>query len=147
MTGLVFVDTNVLVYAVDTGDHGKHAAARAWRAELWTRRRGRLSFQVLHEFYAQVLRKDPGARERARAEVRDLQAWNPVATSVSALEDAWALQDRYRLPFWDALILAAAKAASCSYLLSEDFQTGQDLDGVVVLSPFRSDPASVLGPG
>lgn len=48
MSGLVFVDTNVLVYAVDAGDRDKHAAARAWRAELWTRRRGRLSFQVLH---------------------------------------------------------------------------------------------------
>lgn len=145
MSGLVFVDTNVLVYAVDAGDRGKHAAARAWRAELWTRRRGRLSFQVLHEFYAQVLRKDPAARERARAEVRDLQAWNPVATSMSGLESAWALQDRYKLSFWDALIVAAAKAASCSHLLSEDFQAGQDLEGVVVVNPFRSDPASVLG--
>jgi predicted nucleic acid-binding protein len=57
-----------------------------------------------------------------------------------------ALQDRYRLPFWDALIVAAAKAASCSHPLSEDFQTGQDLDGVIVVSPFRSEPASVLGP-
>jgi len=72
--------------------------------------------------YAQVLRKDPAAREPARAEVRDLQAWNPVAVSLPALESAWALQDRYRLPFWDALIVAAAKAASCLHLLSEDFQ-------------------------
>ena len=146
MTGLVFVDTNVLVYAVDAGDRGKHAVARAWRSELWRRRRGRLSFQVLHEFYAQVLRKDPGTRDRARAEIRDLQAWGPVSPSMVTLESAWALQDRYKLPFWDALIVAAAKAASCSHLLSEDFQPNQDIDGVVVVNPFRTDPAALLGP-
>jgi predicted nucleic acid-binding protein len=146
MSALVFVDTNVLLYAVDSGDRSKHAAARVWRAELWRRRCGRLSFQVLHEFYAQVLRKNPSAREQARAEIRDLQAWSPVATSQQALEAAWDLQDRYKLPFWDALIVAAARLAACSHLLSEDFQAGQDLGGVLVVSPFQSEPDSVLGP-
>jgi predicted nucleic acid-binding protein len=40
--------------------------------------------------------------------------------------------------------VAAAKAASCRYLLTEDLQPHRDLDGVLVVNPFRSDPAEVL---
>jgi len=62
----------------------------------------------------------------------------------AVLEHAWKLQDRYRLSFGDSLIVAAAKAASCGFLLTEDFQDGEKLDGVEVLNPFLREPASVL---
>ena len=51
MIAPVFVDTNVFIYALDDADRKKQAAAREWRAELWKRRQGRISFQVLQEFY------------------------------------------------------------------------------------------------
>ncbi len=119
----VFVDSNVLLYAVDETDPDKQRVARNWRAELWKSRRGRVSFQVLGEFYVNAVRKQPAAREEARAEVRDLLAWNPVVTDAALLERGWKLQDRYRLSYWDALIVAAAKAALCRYLLTEDLQS------------------------
>ena len=144
MTDPVFVDTNVFIYALDDADRKKQAAAREWRAELWKRRQGRISFQVLQEFYAKVARQWPKVREQARSEVRDLLAWRPVAVDGVILEHAWKIQDRYQFPFWDALIVAAAKSASCRYLLTEDFQAGQDLDGVLVVNPFRNDPRSLL---
>ena len=78
MTAPVFVDTNVLLYAVDTADAEKHRAASAWRLELWKSRRGRLSYQVLQEFYVQALRKNPQEADAAEAEVRDIFAWDPV---------------------------------------------------------------------
>src|SRR5271170_7744106 len=134
MTAPVFVDTNVLIYAVDEADPKKHAAARIWRDELWRTGRGRISFQVLQEFYAKVAQKWPSAREQARVEVRDLLAWQPVTIDAALLELSWRIQDRFQLSFWDALIVAAAKSASCRYLLSEDFQPGQDFDGVSVFS-------------
>lgn len=71
MTAPVFVDTNVLIYALDTGDSKKYQAAGAWRAELWKSRCGRISFQVLQEFYVKVIQKWPAARDDARAEVRE----------------------------------------------------------------------------
>ena len=46
MIAPVFVDTNVLIYALDEADLKKQQAARVWRAELWKSRRGRISFQV-----------------------------------------------------------------------------------------------------
>lgn len=145
MAASVFVDTNVFIYAVDEGDAEKHEQAREWRSELWKRRRGRTSFQVLQEFYVNVAHKWPEAREAARAEVRDLLAWRPIAADAAVMERAWRIQDRYRLSFWDSLIVAAAKSASCEYLLTEDMQADQDWDGVRVVSPFEHEPSAILG--
>lgn len=143
MTTLIFVDTNVLIYAIDQADPKKQHAARLWRAELWKSRRGRISFQVLHEFFVKVTKKWPDARDSARAEVRDLLAWKPVVLDGVILERAWKIQDRYQISFWDSLIVAAAKMAECGYLLTEDLQAGQDLDGVVVVNPFLKEPDSL----
>jgi predicted nucleic acid-binding protein len=136
MTDLVFVDTNILIYAVDEADSKKQAAAAAWRAELWKSKRGRVSFQVLQEFYVKVMQKWPEASTLARSEVRDLLSWKPVAASADLMESAWTIQDRFRFSFWDSLIVAAAKAAECRYLLTEDLQHDQDLDGIAVVNPF-----------
>ena len=144
MTVPVFVDTNILIYAVDNAHPRKQQAARTWRAELWKSRRGRISFQVLQEFFVNVTRKSLSSREEARSEVRDLLTWNPVALDAVTLERAWKIQDRYKLSFWDALIVAAARQALCGYLLTEDLQAGHDIDGIVVVDPFRSDPAALL---
>jgi len=144
MTAPVFVDTNVLIYALDEADQKKHEAARLWRAQLWKSRRGRISYQVLQEFYVKVTQKWPDAREQVRAEVRDLLAWQPVSANAALLERAWRVQDRYRLSFWDALIVAAAKVASCRYLLTEDLQADQEVDGILIINPFRHSPADLL---
>ena len=141
MTAPVFVDTNVFIYAFDDADPKKQQAAEQWRAELWQSRRGRVSFQVLQEFYVNIAHKWPASREEARAEVRNLMAWRPVPMDGALLERSWRIQDRYKLSFWDAAIVAAAKAASCGYLLTEDLQAGQDLDGIVVINPFLRDPS------
>jgi predicted nucleic acid-binding protein len=139
MTVPVFVDTNVLIYAVDTFDRRKHEAARIWRSELWKSKRGRISFQVLHEFYAKVTQKWPTARDDARAEVRDLLKWKPVVLDDTVIEHAWKTQDRYKLSFWDSLIVAAARQSLCAYLLTEDLQAGPEIEGLVVVNPFHTE--------
>lgn len=144
MTAPVFVDSNVLIYAVDEANPKKHEAAKIWRAELWTSRRGRLSFQVLQEFYANVTRKWPAAREQAQAEIRNLLTWKPIVIDERILEDGWRIQERHHISFCDSLIVAAAKASSCRYLLTEDLQADQDFDGVIVLNPFLRDANEIL---
>ena len=141
MTAPVFVDTNVLLYAVDRAQLKKHEAAYAWRMELWKRRLGRISFQVLQEFYANAIQKSPLTREEARLEARDLLAWQPVSVDAAILERGWKIQDRFQFSFWDSLIVAAAKSIGCRYLLTEDLKAGQDLDGILVVNPFHTDPA------
>ena len=144
MTATVFVDTNVLLYAIDVTNPAKREMARSWREQLWLSRRGRVSVQVLQEFYANVIRKHPAARDQARAEILNLLAWRPVAMDTDILSLGWQLQDRFQLSFWDSLIVAAAKSSSCKFLLTEDLQSGQDLDGITVLDPFSAEPSAIL---
>jgi predicted nucleic acid-binding protein len=134
----VFVDTNILVYARDTADQAKHASASEWIAHLWETGQGRLSLQVLHEYYVTTTHKlRPGlAPADARADVTDLTAWGPVALDGPLLDAAWSIEDRFSLSFWDSLIVAAARVARCEILLTEDLQHGADLDGVQVVDPF-----------
>lgn len=143
MIDLVFVDTNVFLYALDDADLSKQRAAREWRSELWRTRLGRTSFQVLQEFYVNATQKSLATRVEARAEVRDLLAWRPVAVSSAILQRSWKIQDRYQFRFWDSLVVSSARALSCKYLLTEDLQAGQNVDGVLIVSPFRSHPDSL----
>lgn len=145
MTAPIFVDTNILVYALDAGAGQKRVQAREWMAMAWQSGRGRLSVQVLEEFYVTLTRKlRPGLPpDRAREEVRALLPWQPIEKGPAMLESAWRLQDRFQLSWWDAAIVAAAKATRSRYLLTEDLQDGQDLDGVLVVNPFRHTPDSI----
>ncbi len=145
MSAKVFVDTNVLVYSRDASEPEKQGQAEAWMAALWERRAGRLSFQVLQEYFVSVTAKlDPGLdKESARRDVRALLAWQPLAVDGRIMEGAWLLQDRYLLTWWDALIGAAAQTAGCRYLLSEDFQEGMELGELTVVNPFRTLPEAL----
>ena len=144
MTALIFADTNLFIYALDEANPEKQRAARAWRSALWKSRCGRISYQVLQEFYVNVAQKWPQVRDKARAEVRDLLAWKPEPMRAELLEQSWKIQDRYQLSFWDSLIAAAAKSAGCHYLLTEDLQENQNLDGVTVINPFHHEPSTLL---
>lgn len=141
----VFVDTNVLVYSRDATEPDKRARATAWLQTLWRSGTGRVSFQVLQEYYVTVtskLRAGLPAAD-ARADIRDLLAWRPIGIDGRIVADAWEVQDRFRLSFWDALIVASARAAGSDRLLTEDLSDGQALDGLVVLNPFRNEPGSL----
>jgi predicted nucleic acid-binding protein len=147
MSGTVFVDTNVLVYARDRSEESKQRRAVEWMAGLWETRLGRLSTQVLQEYYVTVTAKldPPRSREDAREDVISLTAWNPAQIDLHLIERAWSLQDRFSFSWWDALIVASGLAGRSAYLLSEDLQDGQVIEGMRVISPFTHDPASVLG--
>jgi predicted nucleic acid-binding protein len=144
MSVLVFVDANVFLYRHDIAKPEKQEAAAAWLSHLWRTRNGRVSMQVLQEFYVNATQKlRPGLdRRTAREEVRDLMAWSPIPVDGRLIEGAWSLQDRFGLSFWDSLIAAAARSAGCRFLLTEDLQHDQDLSGVRVLSPFLVRPSS-----
>lgn len=138
----VFVDTNVLVYGRDSSRPAKQMAAERWIAHLWQTGTGRLSSQVLSEFYVTVTSKlDPGmTRVDARADIRDLMAWRPVAITAELVTEAWEVQDHFQISYWDSLIVAAARSSGSDQLLTEDLQHGQDLGGIVVVDPFRKAP-------
>lgn len=144
-TDLLFVDSNVLVYVRDKAHPDKHQQAAEWMASLWRSKRGRLSGQVLSEYYVTVTQKlRPGLdAQTARADVRSLLNWQPIALDHRVFEHAWQVQDRYRLSFWDALIFAAAFVGECRYVLTEDLQADQEISGVRIVNPFRTAPSTL----
>ena len=133
----VFVDTNILIYALDPRDPAKQSAAQAWLTRCWQERTGRVSAQVLNEFYVNLIRINGNQfRVRARAEARHLMAWHPCAIDATLIKTAWSIADEASVSHWDSLIIAAAIHQDCETLLSEDLQHGQTFDGVRILNPF-----------
>ena len=147
MTDTAFVDTNVFVYSRDTTERDKHRAARHWVEMLWDNQLGRTSFQVLNEYYVTVTRKLDRKMTPSNAyeDVQDLMTWNPVTFSAMLLDESWAIQARFGFSWWDSLVIAAAKEAGSNIILTEDLQSGQSIDGLVVVSPFLVSPEAHFG--
>jgi predicted nucleic acid-binding protein len=135
-----FFDTNVLIYWLDTSDAAKNAAARRWVAAIWENRRGRISWQVLNEFYSIGTRKLGSPSPAVRQLVEAYSTWTPITFDLPMLQRAWHWMDRASVSYWDALIVAAAEMAGCRYLLSEDFQAGRRFGELTVVNPFVACP-------
>src|ERR1035441_3483738 len=114
-----FVDSNVLLYYVDPVEPEKRARAAEWLEALWTAGTGRLSWQVLHEFYWNGVKRMRLEAARAREIVEDLSHWRPVDTSIGLVQQCWRWVDEAQLTYLDALILAAAERSGARYLLTE----------------------------
>jgi predicted nucleic acid-binding protein len=132
-----FVDTNILVYSLDLEPTQSEKTAIA--QEILRQTDIALSVQVLQEFYVQATHpRRPDALPHDLAE-RFIQKWlrfRIQENTVAVLQSALSLKQRFQTSYWDAAILAAAKAARCQQLLSEDLNHGQDYDGVIVVNPF-----------
>jgi predicted nucleic acid-binding protein len=133
-----FVDTNILVYARDASFPGKQRQAHEILSRLWRERSGRLSVQVCNEYYVTVTRKlKPGLPpETAWSDLEALRAWEPVLLDFETLRKARETELRYRLSWWDSLIVASALGAECTQILSEDLSAGQEYFGMRILNPF-----------
>jgi predicted nucleic acid-binding protein len=145
MSARVFVDTNVLVYVKDQTNPLKRKAAEVWLAALAAKNAAVISRQSLREYYKVATKPKVGALKAAiRREVLALHAWLPSDGGVDRLTDAWDIQDRFQLSFYDALLLASANAARCTHFLSEDMQDGLDVNGTRILSFTNAAPSDVL---
>lgn len=136
MTGPCFVDANVLVYARQDSEPVKQARARQWLQMLWNERRGRISTQVLSETYAALRRQTRHTGDTVWEELEKYFRWNPLPMSEDVLRRAHEVEQRYRLSWWDSLIVAAAQILECRTLLTEDLQDGQTFGHVRVRNPF-----------
>lgn len=133
-----FVDTNVLIYALDEDQGQRHLAAATLIAALWESKDGALSTQVLQELYVNLTRKlrKPMARPRARAIIERYTTWTVHQVTTTDIVSASELEQRHALSFWDALIVVAAQQTGASLILTEDMQHGRQLGDLRVENPF-----------
>jgi predicted nucleic acid-binding protein len=138
MSGKKFVDTNILLYSRDSSEPHKQSIAANLIRSLWIERTGRISVQVLNEYFVNVTQKlKPGlSKNDAWLDLQDLAVWNPVSIDMALLHKGKSFQDQYSLSWWDALILAAADQSGCNTVYSEDLSHGQPYFGIQVINPF-----------
>ncbi len=139
-----FVDTNVLVYAHDLDAGPRRDVARTTLVDLWARRTGVVSTQVLAELFVTLTRKvlQPLTPSAARQIVIEYSAWSVHRPEASDISAAAELHERHQLAFWDALIVISAQRSGCSRLLSEDLQDRQRFGTLQVIDPFGAAPDS-----
>ena len=106
---------------------------------LWRERSGRVSWQVLNEFYVNAVRKFAIPPEKARQVVELFSRWQPVGMSPE-IARGWHWMDRAQVGYWDSLIPASAERQGCEAILSEDFQHGRRYEDVSLIDPFRQEP-------
>lgn len=129
-----FFDTNLLVYTISAEPLKAAIAQRLITAG------GVVSVQVLNEFAAVATRK----KELSLAEARLLllrfrQLCTVVPLDITTHEDGLDLAERYRLPIYNSMIVAAALRAGCRTLYTEDLADGQIMDGLAIRNPFAED--------
>lgn len=133
-----FVDTNVLLYAISRDRQETEKAHVA--NEILAGRDLTLSVQVLQEFYVQATRatrSDRLTHDQAIRLVDSFLRFRVRALTVELMRAALVACARYRVSYWDAAILEAARLSGCRVVLSEDLSHGQDYGGVRVENPFR----------
>jgi len=133
----VFLDTNVVVYAFDHADPAKQRIAIEVVEDS---DRLVVSTQVLLESWWVLTRRlaEPLDETRASEVIDQLCTLPVVSTDPQLVQQAIQTGLRFDIAVWDALIIEAARAAGCHRVLSEDLQTVQDFDGVVVENPFAT---------
>lgn len=132
-----FVDTNVLLYAVSTAK--SESAKNRIALDLLGEPDLALSVQVLQEFYVQATRssrKDALSHEQACLLIESFRRFPVQDITCSILEAALRCKNRFRISYWDAAIIEAAREVGCTVVLSEDLNDGQTYGGVRVQNPF-----------
>lgn len=138
MIAMRFVDTNVLLYAISSapGDAAKAQVA----SDLLNASDLAMSVQVLQEFYVQATRTSatsPLSPDEALAVIDSLAGIPVLDITPSLMRSAVAAHRRWRISYWDAAIVEAARALGCATILTEDLKHGQDFGGVKAANPFR----------
>jgi predicted nucleic acid-binding protein len=139
MSGKSFVDTNILFYAQDRQAGSKHERAKRLVDELWASGTGALSTQVLQEFCVNARRKNSDLpMDELRRLIDAFLSWEIVVNTGESVLRALENEARYKISFWDALIVDAAQRCGAEILYSEDLNDGQTYGSVRVVNPLKS---------
>ena len=134
-----FIDTNILVYAHDANAGAKQHHSKKLVTEWWLgAKKPTICTQVVAELHVNLVRKlKVTIHEAADISATYLDGWNVVETNASLVHDAWKIQLRWQLSFWDAQMIAAAARSRSNEVWTEDLNHGQEYGGVIAINPFK----------
>ena len=134
---MVFIDTNVWVYALSEQDHEKKTIAidliaRSYRDDVIC-----VSAQVLKEFASFAFKKSAKTAVQINAMLSKMASYGYVSDTKDLIFSGVTGKEEWHVGFYDALILAAANKAGCSIIYSEDLNDGQKYGNVTAVNPFK----------
>lgn len=139
MNDKCFVDSNILLYAHDRSTGAKHLLARTLLEKVWQSGLGVISTQILQEVCVNLRRKagSPLSSEEVRSIIQDYLSWEVVTNTHQSILQALDIEARYKISFWDAMVIQAAENAGCAILYSEDLNDQQRFGSVQVINPLK----------
>jgi predicted nucleic acid-binding protein len=140
MSARFFLDTNVFVYSLDDSASVKRRRSNQLIRQAIVTRNGVVSYQVVQEFFNVAFRRFTSAMTSAEAEQYLATVFRPllaIHSSHALYAEALHLRNRYRLHWYDSLIVAGAIEAECEVLYTEDLNDGQKFGQLRIENPFR----------
>jgi len=131
-----FIDTNILIYALDQADPVRQQKARALLKTLQEKETGVISTQILQEFFVVSTAKLKLKIDLVKKIIITLKNFKTITVDLKIIEEAIDCSALNKITFWDALVVTTAKAAGCHSIWSEDLGHGQLIDGVRIINPF-----------
>jgi len=139
MSDRFFLDTNIFVYSFDASAPKKaQRAAQLIRQAIQTRN-GIVSYQIVQEFLSVALRRFAQPMSYADAEQYLTTTFRPllsVHSSQALYGDALRIAAKFKLSWYDSLVIASAIEGQCDVLYSEDLQHEQRFGDLRVVNPF-----------
>ncbi len=145
MSSRVFIDTNVLVYLRDAGAAAKRGAAAIWLKRLVDVSAAYINLQVLNEYMAVVLRKEPSIPiDELKQDIETFAVWGQRPLDQDDMRVAWMVRERFGFQWFDCLLVASASNDGCDVFLSEDMIDGARFGDLVIVNPFLHHPDEFL---
>jgi len=133
-----FLDSNILVYAMDCDEPAKQARVRRLLARFGGDEVSVVSTQILQETYVAAIRQLHADPIKTKAFLWRLPVGQVVTLTPEMVFAAMDCSLLEQLSFWDALVVTAAAAAGCVRIYSEDFAAGRVIAGVRIEDPFAA---------
>lgn len=138
MTDRIFLDTNIIVYTLDSENIIKQTKAKVILDQFYSNQNYIISSQVVQEFCNVALRKiEPHVPEKMLSEfIATFPSSQIELINLNTIDKALSVKTQYKYSFWDSLIIASAIHAGCNILYTEDLKDHQMIDNLMILNPF-----------
>ena len=116
----VFLDTNILIYTLDSYDLAKQERCRSLLRKFQGNNRGVISTQIMQEFYVVATKKLSVKPQIVKNILHSFENFEIVQINPPLIQEAIDCSIIHQLSFWDSLVIVSAESAKCDQLWTED---------------------------